>query len=80
MRDRLEKELVDQAVRHTDQVKKLEADEAELRAKFKIEHAGWAEREKLLDGGYSVIEDILDGMPFLFCSDFLLLAVAEGLF
>ena len=47
-----------------DQVKKLVADEAALKAEFEIESSSWVEREKLLDDGYSVIEDMLDGEPF----------------
>jgi hypothetical protein len=60
-RDRLEKELADQASRHADQVQQLKDGEELLKAEFESQRSAWAERERCLSEGYEVIEDLLEG-------------------
>ena len=58
-RDRLAKELADQAEKHKAEVQQLKDGEVLLKAKFEI-HSNWAEREKFLSDGYGKIEDMID--------------------
>jgi hypothetical protein len=60
-RDRLEKELADQATRHADQVQQLKDGEELLKAEFESQRSAWAERERCLSEGYEVIEGMLEG-------------------
>ena len=60
-RDRLIKQLADQAALHKTSLEQAEDNEARLLAEFKTEHSGWAETEAALIAGYGQIEDIVDG-------------------
>ena len=69
-RDRLAKELKDQAELHKTALKQAEDNEARLLAEFETERTSWAETEAALTAGYGKIEDIVDGEPsslFLSC-------------
>nr|XP_020155049.1 actin cytoskeleton-regulatory complex protein PAN1-like [Aegilops tauschii subsp. strangulata] len=59
-RDRLAKELKDQAELHKAALKQVEDNEARLLAEFETERSGWAETEAALTAGYGKIEDIVD--------------------
>jgi hypothetical protein len=59
--DRLDKELVDQAARHVDQVRQLKDGEELLKAEFESQRSDWAEWEKCLSEGYEVIDGMLEG-------------------
>ena len=63
-RDRLAKELKDQAELHKTALKQAEDNEAKLLAEFETERSGWAETEEALTAGYGQIEDIVDGELF----------------
>ena len=60
-RDRLAKELKDQAELHKAALKQAEDNEAKLLAEFETERAGSADTEAALTVGYGKIEDIVDG-------------------
>ena len=62
-RDRLVKELKDQAELHKTALKQAEDNEAKLLAEFETERSGWAKTEAALTAGYGKIEDIVDGEP-----------------
>ena len=60
-RDRLAKELKDQAELHKTALKQTADNEAGLLAEFETEHSDWAETKAALTAGYVEIEDIFDG-------------------
>ena len=60
-RDRLVKELADQADRHKAELQKLDVSEANLQAELETQRSNWAEKEKALTDGYGEIEDMIDG-------------------
>ena len=60
-RDRLAKELADQADRHKAALQKAKDNETGLLAEFETERSNWGEEKKALTGGYSEIEDRIDG-------------------
>nr|XP_020178799.2 uncharacterized protein LOC109764369 [Aegilops tauschii subsp. strangulata] len=59
-RDRLVKELADQADQHKAELQKLKEAEDSLMAEFETQCSNWVEREKALANSYSKIEDMLD--------------------
>nr|XP_020196215.1 translation initiation factor IF-2-like [Aegilops tauschii subsp. strangulata] len=59
-RDRLAKQVADQAERHKAEVQRLKDGETLLRAEFETQRSDWAEREKFLSDGYNEIEDMID--------------------
>ena len=66
-RDRLAKQLADQADKHQAELQKLKDTEEALQAEFKTQRSNWVEKEKALSDGYREIEDLLDGeSPFSF--------------
>jgi hypothetical protein len=64
--ERLEKELADQATRHAEEIRQLKDAVEHLRAEFESQCLGWSDREKYLSKGYTVIDDLLEGVisPF----------------
>ena len=67
-RDRLAKELKDQAELHKTALKQAADNEARLLAGFETERSGWAETKAALTASYGEIEDIVDGEPSLLFS------------
>ena len=59
-RDRLAKELKDQAELHKAALKQAADNETRLLAEFETERSGWAETKAALTAGYGRIEDIVD--------------------
>ena len=60
-RDRLAKELADQAAAHKVELGKMSDAESLLRAEFETERSNWAEKEAALQDGYVAIGDMVDG-------------------
>nr|XP_020163246.1 uncharacterized abhydrolase domain-containing protein DDB_G0269086-like [Aegilops tauschii subsp. strangulata] len=59
-RDRLAKQLADQADKHKAELQKLKDAEEALQAEFETQRSNWVEKEKALSDGYGKIEDLLD--------------------
>nr|XP_020147959.1 uncharacterized protein LOC109733179 [Aegilops tauschii subsp. strangulata] len=59
-RDRLAKNLADQADQHKAALQAAKDSEASLLAEFETERSVWAETEKALTDGYGAIEDMID--------------------
>ena len=62
-RDRMAKELADQAATHKAQLGKLSDAEMLLRAEFETERSNWAEKEPALQDSYGAIAVMVDGKP-----------------
>ena len=60
-RNRLKKELADQAAQHAKQVQQLKDEEERLKAEFESQRSGSSDKEQYLMEGYEVIEDLLEG-------------------
>ena len=65
-RNRLEKELADQASQHAEQLQQLKDGEERLKAEFESQRSSWSDKEKYLMEGYLVIEDLLEGKASFF--------------
>ena len=63
-RDRLAKQLADQADKHQAELQKLIDAEEALQAEFETHLSNWVDKEKALSAGYGEIEDI----PMVSCS------------
>ena len=60
-RDRLAKQLADQAALYKTALKQAKDNEVHLLAEFETERLGWTEREATLTAGNCQIEDIVNG-------------------
>ena len=60
-RDRLAKQLADQADKHQAELQKLKDTEEALQAEFETQRSNWVEKEKALSAGFGEVEDMLDG-------------------
>ena len=63
-RDRLAKQLADQADKHQAELQKLKDAEEALQAEFETKRSNWVEKEKALSAGFGEVKDMLDGKLF----------------
>ena len=60
-RDRLAKQLADQAAEHQAELHRRKDAEEAFQAEFETRRSNWVEKEKALSAGFGKVEDMLDG-------------------
>ena len=60
-RDRLVKQLANQADRHVGEMQECKDAEEALQAEFETQCSKWVEKEKALSAGFGEVKDLLDG-------------------